>query len=300
MRSPVKFVKIIARAYANRQLKSGFLWDMPVFDAIHRWICGFRAPLGRDALDFGLQGQVAVVTGGTRGLGRAMAAALAAAGCAVEVCGRNAPDELPEGVTFNAVDVRDADAVGAWVDDIVARHGRLDVVVNNAGGSPACDAAEASPRFAEAIARLNLMAPYYVARAAHAPMAKAGRGSIINIASVAGIRPSPGTAIYGASKAGLLSLTKSLAQEWGGDGIRVNAIIVGLAETENTAQTYGSEEAQARIAASLPLGRMVRGDDVAKAVLYLASEASDYVSGAWLNVDGGGERPLFLDLVKGG
>jgi NAD(P)-dependent dehydrogenase (short-subunit alcohol dehydrogenase family) len=117
---------------------------------------------------------------------------------------------------------------------------------------------------------------------------------------VSGIRPSPSTAIYGAAKAGLLSLTTSLAQEWGSDRIRVNAIIVGLAETESTGDTYGGEAAQAKVAASLPLGRMANGDDVARAVLYLVSEASDYVSGAKLNVDGGGERPLFLDLIKGG
>ena len=82
--------------------------------------------------------------------------------------------------------------------------------------------------------------------------------------------------------------------------IRVNAIIVGLAETETADATYGSEEARAEIGASLPLGRMASGEDVARAVLYLVSEASEYVSGAWLNVDGGGERPLFLDILKGG
>lgn len=273
---------------------------MPVFDAIHRWICGFRVSLGRDALDFGLQGQVAVVTGGTRGIGRAIAAALAGAGCKVVACARNESEDLPEGVSFRQLDVRDADAVSDFFIDVGEGWGLPTILVNNAGGSPECRAANASPNFVEKIAGLNLLAPYYMCAAAYSGMICEGRGSIINIASVSGIRPSPGTAIYGAAKAGLLSLTKSLAQEWGEDGIRVNAIIVGLAETENTAQTYGSKEAQARIAASLPLGRMVRGDDVAKAVLYLASEASDYVSGAWLNVDGGGERPLFLDLVKGG
>ena len=109
---------------------------------------------------------------------------------------------------------------------------------------------------------------------------------------------SPGTAVYAAAKAGLVGLTRSLAQEWGPD-IRVNAIIVGLAETEGSASTYGDAAAHARIARSLPLGRMTRGDDVARAVLYLASDAAEYVSGAQLNVDGGGERPLFLDLIKG-
>ncbi|MEO9461424.1 MAG: SDR family oxidoreductase [Marinomonas sp.] len=251
-------------------------------------------------MDYGINGKVAIVTGGTRGLGRSVAVKLSEQGCKVVACARSEPDDLPANVEFAALDVRDADAVEAFVADVAARHGGVDIIVNNAGGSPDSDAATASPRFAEAITKLNLLAPYYMARAAH-PHLKAGDcGKVINIASVSGIRPSPGTAIYGAAKAGLLNLTKSLAQEWGGDGICVNAIIVGLAETETTAETYGGKDAQAKIAASLPLGRMARGDDVARAVLYLASQASEYVSGAWLNVDGGGERPLFLDLVKGG
>jgi len=251
-------------------------------------------------LDYGLSERVAIVTGGTRGLGRAISAALAGQGCKVIACARSEPGDLPPGVEFAAVDVRDADAVDAFVSEVASRHGRLDIVINNAGGSPESDAATASPRFAEAITKLNLLAPYYLSRAAFPFLEKAQGAAIVNIASVSGIRPSPGTSIYGAAKAGLLSLTKSLAQEWGPKGIRVNAIIVGLAETETAADTYGGEEAQARIAATLPLGRMASGDDVARAVLYLVSEASEYVSGTWLNVDGGGERPLFLNIVKGG
>jgi NAD(P)-dependent dehydrogenase (short-subunit alcohol dehydrogenase family) len=251
-------------------------------------------------LDYGLAGRVAIVTGGTRGLGRAISAALAAQNCKVVACARSAPDDLPEGVEFAALDVRDPDAVEAFVGEVAGRHGGIDIVVNNAGGSPASEAATASPRFADSITKLNLLAPYYLARAAHPHLLRSPGPAVVNIASVSGIRPSPGTAIYGAAKAGLLSLTRSLAQEWGPDSIRVNAIIVGLAETEAAAETYGSDRARARIAASLPLGRMAEGEDIARAVLYLASPASEYVSGAWLNVDGGGERPLFLDIVKGG
>lgn len=246
-----------------------------------------------------LSGQVAIVTGGTRGLGRDVAAQLAQAGCSVAICGRNAPDSLPEGVDFMPCDIRDPDAAKAFVDGVATSKGRLDILVNNAGGSPPHDAATASPRFIDALVKLNMLAPLYMAQAAYTHMARAGSGSIINIASVSGARPSPGTALYGASKAGLLNLTQSLAQEWGKDGIRVNAIIAGLMTTENAEATYGDAESQAKVGASMPLGRMGTGDDIAGAVLWLASDLARWVSGARIQVDGGGERPYFLDLVKG-
>lgn len=246
-----------------------------------------------------LSGQVAIVTGGTRGLGRDVAARLAEAGCSVAVCGRNAPESLPDGVEFTACDIRDPESAITFVDGVAATKGRLDIIVNNAGGSPPHDAATASPRFVDALVKLNLLAPLYMAQAAYPHMAGAGSGSIINIASVSGARPSPGTAIYGASKAGLLNLTQSLAQEWGRNGIRVNAIVAGLMTTENAEATYGDADAQAKVAASMPLGRMGTGNDIAGAVLWLASDLAQWVSGARLQVDGGGERPYFLDLVKG-
>ena len=252
---------------------------------------------GRQQID--LSGRVAIVTGGTRGLGLAMAQALAASGARVVVCGRNAPESLPAGLSFHPADIREADQARGLVDAVVAEHGRIDILVNNAGGSPQADAATASPRFFDAIVRLNLHAAMYMAQAAHAPMKAQGDGSIINIASVSGIRPSPQTAAYGAAKAGLLNLTQSLAQEWGPDGIRVNAVIVGLMQTETTDATYGSAEAQAAVGQSLPLRRMGRGEDIAGAVLWLCSDLASWVSGARINVDGGGERPYFLDLVKG-
>jgi NAD(P)-dependent dehydrogenase (short-subunit alcohol dehydrogenase family) len=251
------------------------------------------------AIAIDLSGKAAIVTGGTRGLGRAIAAALAGAGARVLVCGRTAPESLPGGVEFHAADIREPDQASAVVEAAAQRFGRLDILVNNAGGSPAAPAATASPRFFDSIVRLNLNAAMYMAQAAHAPMQAAGGGSIVNIASVSAIRPSPGTAAYGAAKAGLLSLTQSLAQEWGADRIRVNAIIAGLMQTENAEATYGGADAQAKVAASMPLGRMGLGDDLAGAVLWLCSDLAGWVSGARINVDGGGERPLFLDLVKG-
>lgn len=251
---------------------------------------------GTDTID--LTGQVAIVTGGTRGLGRQIAVALAAAGARVTVCGRTEPEDLPAGLDFRAVDVRDPDQAVVLVDAVVAQHGRIDILVNNAGGSPQAPAT-ASPRFFDAIVRLNLHSAMYMSQAAYAHMGKAARGSIVNIASVSGIRPSPMTAAYGAAKAGLLNLTQSLAQEWGPDGVRVNAIIVGLMQTETSEETYGDSDAQAEVGRSLPLQRMGTGHDIAGAVLWLSSSLAAWVSGARINVDGGGERPYFLDLVKG-
>lgn len=250
------------------------------------------------AIDF--DGQVALVTGGTRGLGRTIAARLAEAGAKVVACGRNAPEALPDCVNFVSGDIRDPEQARTMVDDIAQTHGRFDILINNAGGSPNCPIEDASPRFIDAITRLNLLAPLYLAQAAHPYMAKQKSGSIVNIASVSGIRPSPGTAVYGAAKAGLLNLTQTLAQEWGKDNIRVNAIIVGLAKTENADLTYGDADAQEQVARSLPLGRMCEGSDVADAAAFLCSPMASYISGARLEVDGGGERPYFLDLVKGG
>lgn len=252
--------------------------------------------LGKTQID--LTGQVAIVTGGTRGLGRHIAEALVRCGAHVTVCGRNAPEDLPEGIAFRAADIRDPDQAKGLVDAVVEEHGRLDILVNNAGGSPHAEAATASPRFFDAILKLNLHSAMYMSQAAYAHM-RGSDCSIINIASVSAIRPSPMTAAYGAAKAGLLNLTQSLAMEWGPEKVRVNAIIVGLMQTETSEQTYGDEEAQAAVGRSLPLQRMGRGSDVAGAVLWLCSELSGWVSGARINVDGGGERPYFLDLVKG-
>ena len=245
-----------------------------------------------------LAGQTAIVTGGTRGLGRDIAYRLAEAGCDVFVCGRNAPRSLPEGVNFSTCDVRDPQQAAAFVNEVALKTRRMDIIVNNAGGSPPHEAATASSRFAEAVVRLNMLGPLYMAQAAYPHMVKAKYGCIVNIASVSGTRPSPETAIYGAAKAGLLNLTQSLAQEWGKDGIRVNAIITGLVITENAEATYGDADAQVKVGASMPLGRMGTGDDIAGAVLWLCSDLAEWVSGARVQVDGGGERPYFLDLVK--
>jgi NAD(P)-dependent dehydrogenase (short-subunit alcohol dehydrogenase family) len=248
-------------------------------------------------LDF--SGRVALVTGGTKGIGRSIAARFADAGATVVVCGRNEPEEkLRERLRFVACDVRDPEQVDAMVSGIAETDGRLDVVVNNAGGSPVAETATASARFSESIIRLNLLAPLYVAQAVNRVMQQQdGGGSIVNIASVSGMRPTPNAAAYGAAKAGLLNLTQTLAVEWA-PKVRVNAVTVGLVRTELAHLHYGDEDAIAAVGNTVPLGRMAEPVDVADACLYLASPMAAYISGANLLVHGGGERPAYLDAAS--
>lgn len=246
-------------------------------------------------------GRVVLVTGGAKGIGRGITHCYLDAGATVIVCGRNEVDELPTTgrsiASFEVCDVRDADAVDQLINDIVARHGSLDVVINNAGGSPEAEAATVSPRFSEAIIRLNLIAPLIVATSANRVMqSQLNGGVIINIASVSAVRPSPGTAAYGAAKAGLISLTASLAVEWA-PAVRLVAVICGLIETEQSALHYGDSEGLAAVAATIPLGRMGTPDDVGRACTFLSSPHASYISGSSITLHGGGERPAFLNAA---
>lgn len=249
-----------------------------------------------------LTGRVAIVTGGTRGIGRGIAQRLLEAGAQVVVCGRSEPESLPEAegrrASFEVADVREADAVEAVVTATVERHGRLDILVNNAGGAPPADAATASPRFSESIIRLNLIGPLLFSQAANKVMQEQDDGGcIINIASISALRPSPGTAAYGAAKAGLVSLGTSLAVEWA-PRVRVNSLICGLIQTEQSHLHYGDDAGIAAVADTIPLGRMGQPADVGDACLFLASPMARYISGASLAVHGGGERPAFLGAAN--
>jgi NAD(P)-dependent dehydrogenase (short-subunit alcohol dehydrogenase family) len=246
----------------------------------------------------GLAGKVALVTGGSRGIGRVISARLAQAGASVLACGRSQPESLPAGVEFAAADVRDPDQVSGLVRDAVRRFGRLDIVVNNAGGSPSAPAASASPNLITAVVRLNLLAPFFVAQAANAVMqAQPEGGLILNIGSVSAFRPAPGTAAYAAAKAGLITLTQALAIEWA-PAVRVNCITAGLVRTDDAATHYGGEQALAAVAATVPLGRMATPDDIADACLLLTSPLAAYLTGANLVVDGGGQRPAFFEATR--
>jgi NAD(P)-dependent dehydrogenase (short-subunit alcohol dehydrogenase family) len=247
-------------------------------------------------------GRAVIVTGGTRGIGAGIARAFLRAGAQVLVCGRTEPGDgaalpAPDGrtATFARADVRDPAQAQRLIQDAAALFGRVDVVVSNAGGSPYAEAATASPRFHAKVIELNLIAPLHVAQAANAVMqGQPEVGSIIMIGSVSGVRPSPGTAAYGAAKAGLHHLATTLAVEWA-PKVRVNAIVAGPVATESAGSAHFADAGGAdAVGSTVPLGRLGTPDDVADACLFLASPLAGYVSGAALLLHGGGEWPAYL------
>jgi NAD(P)-dependent dehydrogenase (short-subunit alcohol dehydrogenase family) len=160
------------------------------------------------------------------------------------------------------------------------------------------DAADASPRFSSSVVALNLLAPLHCATAANAVMqTQESGGAIVNVSSVSALRPSPGSAAYGAAKAGLVSLTQSLAVEWA-PRVRINAVSAGMVATETADDHYGGADGIAEVARTVPLGRLARPDEIADCCLFLASPLASYVTGANLVAHGGGERPGFLVALE--
>jgi NAD(P)-dependent dehydrogenase (short-subunit alcohol dehydrogenase family) len=246
---------------------------------------------GRTRFDF--EGQTVVVTGGSRGIGRQICEAFAEAGARVETCSRRAVEEpfAHASIHATALDVRDPEATRGWLAECARASGGIDVLVNNAGGAPSVASAESSPKLTQKILELNLQAPLVLSQQVHPHMlARPDGGAIVNIVSISSLRPTPKSVAYGAAKAGLMNATTSLAVEWG-PRIRVNCIVAGLVATELAGDHFGGEGEKDEILRSIPAGRFARADEIAQACLFLSARDSTYVSGAALEVHGGGEWP---------
>jgi NAD(P)-dependent dehydrogenase (short-subunit alcohol dehydrogenase family) len=248
------------------------------------------------ASNFDVSGKVAIVTGGNVGIGQSIARTLLEGGASVVTCSRRDYDSPPaaEGLTgvddrviHMTCDVREVDQIQAVVDRAVKEFGKVDVLVNNAGGSPGAPSATASPRFFAAVIAINLTGVLVFSQRANAVMQEQDEGgSIINISSVAGIRGAAFSVAYGASKAGVINATMSLAVEWA-PKVRVNCISPGLIMTEGASYLAPTEEAQRAIANAIPLKRIGEVSEIADVVTFLASPASRYITGENIVVDGG-------------
>jgi NAD(P)-dependent dehydrogenase (short-subunit alcohol dehydrogenase family) len=243
-------------------------------------------------------GKAAIITGGGSGLGRAMAEHLASLGAIAVVAGRR-PEPLD--ATVDAIrarggradaaqtDVRDPEQVRRLVDSVIAKHGRVDCLVNNAAGNFICPTKDMTPNGWNAVVNIVLNGTFYCSHAAGNAMIADGKGgSILNIVASYAWTGGPGTAHSAAAKAGVVSLTQTLASEWGRYGIRTNALSPGIVNTTGSAeQLFPTEEKRAYLAARVPMRRLGTDDEVAKAAAFLLSDDASYVNGAVLVADGG-------------
>jgi 3-oxoacyl-[acyl-carrier protein] reductase len=237
-------------------------------------------------------GKVVLVTGGSRGIGRACAVAFGKAGATVVLSYAGNEAAAAEAVSLAGpkarsvkFDVADPAACAAAVDDVVKSAGRLDVLVNNAGVAIDGLAVRIKDEDWDRTLDTNLKGAFALCRAAARPMMKQRSGAIVNLTSVVGEMGNVGQAAYAASKAGLIGLTKSLARELSSRNIRVNAVSPGFIDTDMTAGL--NAELKAKMTEAIPLGRLGAADEVARAVLFLAGDAASYVTGEVLKVNGG-------------
>lgn len=242
----------------------------------------------------GLEGKVAVVTGGSRGIGRAIALGLSAQGAKVVICARNleAAQKVvaeieatgAEGIAVSADISRESEADGL-IQAGVKRFGRLDILVNNAGITRDGLLIRMKEEDWDAVLDVNLKGAFFTTRAALRPMLKAQSGRIVNISSVAGTMGIPGQANYSAAKAGLNGFTKAVAKEVASRSITVNAVAPGFIETEMTAVL--SEDRKRTYLSQIPMGRFGGSGEVAALVSFLVSEAASYITGQVITIDGG-------------
>ncbi|HVQ91082.1 MAG TPA: glucose 1-dehydrogenase [Mycobacteriales bacterium] len=246
---------------------------------------------------FDLTGRTALVTGASRGIGAAIALALANAGADVAVNSRSVEtlekvaqqvEEHGRRAVMVPADVTDVAAAKGMVAAAIEGLGHVDIVVNNAGGT-AFMVPFTQLRFTgwEKVMRLNVESAVHVLQAAGPHLLERGSGSVINVASVAGLGATPALSPYGASKAALISLTRSLAREWAHAGIRVNALCPGWTATELNRELWSNEQISAGMTATIPMGRWGRADEMAGPALFLASDASSFMTGQTLIIDGG-------------
>ena len=243
---------------------------------------------------FDLTGKVALVTGANTGIGQAIAVALAAAGADIAAVGRSPCDDtvarveaLGRKAVFLSADLGTIAPIDGLVADTLARLGRLDILVNNAGIIRRADAVDFTEADWDAVVDTNLKSTFFLCQAAGRHMIAEGAGKIINIASMLSFQGGIRVPSYTASKSGVAGLTKLLANEWAAKGVCVNAIAPGYVATNNTAALQADEDRNASILARIPAGRWADPADMGGAAVFLASRASDYVTGHILAVDGG-------------
>lgn len=243
-----------------------------------------------------LSGQIALVTGASRGIGAGIATALAQEGLSVAVAARKLESlaetvrviEESGGRAFPVeLDVTSADSIRAAVEAVTATLGPIDLLVNNAGINIPRPTLEATEEQWDQVIDTNLKGPFLCSQIVGRSMVERKRGKIVNISSAAGLIAAPERAAYSSSKAGLIMLTRVLALEWGPYGITVNAIAPTFVETELAAQTLNLPGMREYWTTRIPLGRLATIEDVAGAVIYLASPAGDFVTGSVIPVDGG-------------
>lgn len=244
-------------------------------------------------LDLRLNNKVAIVTGASRGLGAAAAAALVEEGARVVVTGRSTAElealaaQYPERMRAITCDMRDMVAVASLAEQTVTAFGRIDIVVNNAGIAPAGAFLDQSVEGLEEVMAVNVIAPAVLAQAAGRYMVEQKSGKIINIASISGIRGKAVLVGYSASKGALIQLTRALSAEWARYNVQVNVVAPGGFVTEAQAAVVNDPEVLRKRVRKIPAGRMADRSEIGPMVCYLASEASDFVTGSVLVIDGG-------------